>query len=424
MQKRNIAFIVQRYGIEVNGGAEHYCKQLAEKLAAFHQVIILTTCAIDYITWKPEYPPGLTEVDGIPVHRFANGTRARGRYVDFIRRKMMRRKWYQKLARWTGLLGWAERNFEAYSVTEVDEMKWLERQGPACPELIHYLQQHQQQYDALFFITSLYYPTAVGVKVAPRKSIMVPTLHDERTSYFPLYQNVMQQPEWILYSAPSEKKLGERIYNIAGKKNAITGIGVNPVEITDAGNTILEKYHIISPFVIYIGRIDSAKGCKELFAFFQKYKYEYKDPLQLVVVGRAHMQLPNHPDIIFTGFTDDQTKWQLLTKSLLLIMPSRYESLSMVLLESFYAHKPVIANARCEVLKDHIDISQGGFAYHDYSDFSKGLHQLVTNQNMLQQMGEAGYQYVDSYYNWNVIINTLNNIIEDVVQVNNQTQKQ
>jgi glycosyltransferase involved in cell wall biosynthesis len=424
MPKRNIAFIVQRYGVEVNGGAEHYCKQLAEKLAALHQVTILTTCAIDYITWNPEYLPGKTEVDGIPVIRFTNGVRARGRYLDLIRQKIMRRMWYQKWAHRAHLLKWAEKNFKVFSVTEVDEMKWLEWQGPACPELISYLQNNERYYDALFFITSLYYPTAVGVKVAPRKSILVPTLHDEDTSYFPLYNKVMQQPEWILYSAPSEKKLGERIYNIAHKKNAITGIGVNPVEVELTDHRVFEKYGIRCPYIIYIGRVDSAKGCDELFDFFQKYKDAYTDPLQLVVVGRAHMELPNRPDIIYTGFTDDVAKWQLLYKSLLLVMPSRHESLSMVLLESFYAYKPVIANAQCEVLKDHIDISKGGFAYENYEEFSKALHKLVNDDGLLQQMGKAGNQYVHNYYNWDTIIKTLNNIIEDVVQVNNQEKIQ
>ena len=50
-----LAFIVQRYGAAAVRGAEHLCRLLAERMAAQHEVDVLTTCARDYVTWKNGY---------------------------------------------------------------------------------------------------------------------------------------------------------------------------------------------------------------------------------------------------------------------------------------------------------------------------------------------------------------------------------
>ena len=65
-----LAVIVQRYGAELNGGAELHARYVAEHLAQHAEVEVLTTCATDYITWRNELDPGPDVVNDVPVRRF------------------------------------------------------------------------------------------------------------------------------------------------------------------------------------------------------------------------------------------------------------------------------------------------------------------------------------------------------------------
>ena len=46
-----LAIVNQRYGLEVNGGSEYYTRLLAEHMAKYHEVDVLTTKAMDHDTW-------------------------------------------------------------------------------------------------------------------------------------------------------------------------------------------------------------------------------------------------------------------------------------------------------------------------------------------------------------------------------------
>jgi len=68
--KKKIAIVVQRYGAEVNGGSETYARMIAEHLAPHFEVEVLTTCALDYVTWANHFPAGVSEENGVKLRRF------------------------------------------------------------------------------------------------------------------------------------------------------------------------------------------------------------------------------------------------------------------------------------------------------------------------------------------------------------------
>jgi len=65
-----LAFIVQRCGNEIRGGAESVCLNLAKQLSRNFEIEILTTCAKDYVSWKNHYDEGTEILNDICIRRF------------------------------------------------------------------------------------------------------------------------------------------------------------------------------------------------------------------------------------------------------------------------------------------------------------------------------------------------------------------
>ncbi|GAB3561736.1 glycosyltransferase family 4 protein [Spirosoma luteolum] len=392
-----LAFIVQRYGLEVNGGAEYHCRILAERLTDRYDVTVLTTCAQDYTSWANVYPPGLSVLNGVTVRRFA--TPHPRDEAGMARSAHKLAKWSQPDA-WRGLSRvqmWG-RALVGKSIGRYSR-RWARQQGPYVPGLIDYLRREHRQYDALIFFTYLYYPTIEGLRVAPRKSILIPTAHDEPPIYLPVFSKLFGRPRAMLYNTRAEQQFVQRLFHNESVYSDIVGVGVDPPwPATYPARSVPPG----TDYLIYIGRIDTAKGCATLFDWFRAYKQQHPSALKLVLVGQAFMPIPADPDLVAVGFVDEGEKTTLLQGARALVMPSAFESLSMVALESFAAGIPVVANADSAVLRDHIDSSGAGFLYNSAASFADALGQLATaDRNKLATNARA---YVATHYTWDRVL--------------------
>jgi glycosyltransferase involved in cell wall biosynthesis len=411
-----IAFIVQRYGAEILGGSEYHCRLIAERLAARHQVEVLTTCAADYITWKNEYAEGPDRVRGVTVRRFAN---SRTRDIHSFNR-------YSE---------WIFNNAH----TRDDELEWLRQQGPWCPPLIEYLERNHQQYDVLIFFTYLYAPTVLGARTAPQKSILVPTAHDEPAIRLDIYRELFSLPAGLAYNTDVERRFLTTHFSIRAVEEETVGCGVElpqtqsyprerqPSErdrdtengdedapaddsspsyrphLARRGSTFRRRHRLHGPFLLYGGRIDAGKGCEELIEYFSTYVQEGGEA-SLVLMGVKLMPLPEERFIRFAGRLSDEERMQALEAATVVVVPSPYESLSLLALESFAVGTPVLANARSEVLVDHCHKSNAGLYYADRDEFSECLKLLIADHRLRAAMGRNGRSYVRQNYRWDVIL--------------------
>ena len=183
--------------------------------------------------------------------------------------------------------------------------------------------------------------------------------------------------------------------------HAIIGTGIDVPDTIDIA--AFERHYGLKNFIVYVGRIDESKGCKELFDYFIRYKIENPISLKLVLLGKAVMEVPNHPDIFPLGFVSEQDKFNCIMASELLVMPSMFESLSIVLFEAWHCNRPVLVNGNCEVLKGQCIRSNGGLWYSNYEEFKECLMVLLTDDQMRTTLGIHGKRYMTENYSWSGI---------------------
>lgn len=374
-----LAVVVQRYGAEINGGAELHARYVAEHLARHHEVEVVTTCARDYVTWRNEWPAGEETINGVRVRRFPVKHERDPR--EFGRRSQV--------------------VFEQpHSVA--DELAWLESEGPASPALVRHVASRDAGFDFAFFFSARYYHAWHGARAMPDRAVLVPTAEREPAIGVSIFAPVFRGVRALMYNSYEERAMIHAVASNEDVPGVVVGIGSDVPAHTDAGRA-RRKFSLDGPYVIYVGRIDENKGCKELFAFFDAYARRRSRDLSLVLVGKSLLPIPDHPRVRHLGFLDDRDKFDLIAGAAALVMPSYFESLSMVALEAWALGRPVLANGRCDVLRGQCVRSRAGLYYESYEEFAETLWAIERHPQFRQALGGNGRDFFREHYAWPVI---------------------
>ena len=133
--------------------------------------------------------------------------------------------------------------------------------------------------------------------------------------------------------------------------------------------------------------------------------------MKLVLIGKEIINVPQREDMISLGFVSETDKYDAMAGAKLMVMPSQYESLSIVVLESMELGVPVAINGECDVLKGHCIKSNGGLYYKGYYEFEGILNYLLTHEKERALMGKNGKKYVNDNYCWEKVTQNLKNLI-------------
>ena len=358
-----ILIVVQRYGEEVVGGSEGHARSAAVRLSLRHQVEIATTTALDYWTWANHYPPGDTTIDGLTVHRFPV---VGGRRADFKE---------------------LEKRILTEPHTLAEEQDWLTAQGPHTPALLDFLHDRGREYDAVLFYTYIYEPTAAGLPVVPERAALISTAHDEAPLGLAPYRALFQLPRAFGFLTPEERDL---VYGRFGNEHIpheILGMGLGVPPQSDLGASVSGD----RPLVLYLGQVSEGKGVDDLIALWDAHRA--KDPRgTLVLAGSTRMNVPQRDDVEVLGRVSEEQKWALLRAADALVLPSRFESLGIVLLEAWQVGTPVLVPNTNPVTSGQVRRSGGGVVY-EREAFADALAAVL---DAGKTMGERGREWVES----------------------------
>jgi glycosyltransferase involved in cell wall biosynthesis len=345
-------------------------------MSKYWQVEVLTTCALDYMTWDNHFTEGVEIVDGVNVRRFSVDQRRDVGEFDRLS---------------AGLVS------KGADATLVEQKEWMRSQGPISNDLLRYLELHREDYEAFIFFGYLYATTYFGLPLVKERAFLAPLAHDEWTIHFSLWDKLFLLPKGFIFQTDEELQFLRKRFPAASLRGPIAGIGIDHPSARDA-DPFRRRYNLPQPFLLYVGRVDQSKGCSELFEFFIRFRAETALPHKLVVIGWEAMPIPFHPDIVYLGFVSEDEKWSAMIACDWLVIPSVYESLSIVLLETWMAGRPALVNARCTVLAGHCRRAGAGLWYSSYEEWRAAIE--LPDASAKDRLGLQGRRYVKEHYTW------------------------
>jgi len=380
---KKLGFVVPWYGENIPGGAEMELRGVTSHLhEAGVELEILTTCVKQFDSdWNENYhKEGKTVENGITVIRFPAGKRDSSGF-DRVNRILMRGR-----------------------VPKIPDQEIFFREMINSPKLYEYMEQHKDDYSLFVFIPYMFGTTVNGIRICPGKSVVIPCFHDESYAHMDVLKDVFKNVNGFVFNAKPEQELAERLFEIEGANKIVMGIGVD-CGLTGDAQRFREKYKIDCPFILYAGRKDEGKNVHMLVKYFDEYIKRNPSSMKLVLIGGGKIDLPDSDRFIDLGFVDPQDKIDAEAASLLLCQPSKNESFSLVIMESWLGKRPVLVHEDCAVTKNFVIESNGGLYFKNFLDFEGAVNYIRDNVSVSDQMGMNGYEYVNRMFDWDVVTN-------------------
>jgi glycosyltransferase involved in cell wall biosynthesis len=169
--------------------------------------------------------------------------------------------------------------------------------------------------------------------------------------------------------------------------------------------------------VLYLGRINKTKGIDILVRAFAKV-VEKSDDVKLVIVGPDDGYLGGlealikalkiEDNVLISGSLVSRNKLEAYVDAEVYVLPSRYETFPITVLEAYGCRKPVVGS-RVSGLQDLIIQGKTGFLVEpgNPQELSKALFFILTHPREAEEMGLQGRQLVQSQFSIEKVVDRL-----------------
>ncbi|MGD9874915.1 MAG: glycosyltransferase family 4 protein [Kiritimatiellia bacterium] len=375
----HIAFVSPRFAAGATlGGAETLLRKLAEHAAASGcRVTFLATCAENHFTWENSIPPGSKKFGDLEVIYFpVDNDRNTG---EFLRAQ-------QAIS--TGK-----------PVSAEEESVWM-KNSVHSRAMYDHLRAEGGKYDAIIAGPYLFGITYAVSQIWPKKTLLVPCLHDEAFAYLSIMQSMFADTAGCLFNSEPEKILAQKIFGMPEAKCRVVGMGMDDFECSPTD--FARRHKIDVPYLLYSGRREPLKGTPLLLDYVNAFRLRTGRDIMMVLTGSGDFHAPPELEghIFDAGFVSEREKHDAMAGAVAFCHPSVNESFGIVLLEAWLAGTPGLVHARSEVLKYQCRKSGGGLWFKSYPEFEEELILLLDNPDLRKNMGQAGRKYVLEIYSW------------------------
>ena len=172
-------------------------------------------------------------------------------------------------------------------------------------------------------------------------------------------------------------------------------------------------------YALYLGRISPEKGIWTMVRAFQELKgvtlrIAGTGPMEAAL--RRYLKANAVENVELVGFVSGKDKWQLLTDSLFVVLPSEcYETFGIVVLEAYAAGKPVVAS-NLGSLPYVVEDGKSGILFEPghAEDLIEKVNHLLANPSEIAAMGLYARELAEMKYSPDRSYQTLLNIASKV----------
>ncbi|HLI25121.1 MAG TPA: glycosyltransferase, partial [Acidimicrobiales bacterium] len=218
---------------------------------------------------------------------------------------------------------------------------------------------------------------------------------------------VLAQPAAVWFLSGPEHELAHRLGPVT-PRHAEIGAGVD-VPDDYAPDAFRRRHRLERPFLLYAGRRELDKGWPWLLQAYEEAVSLSGSELGLVTIGVGDPEIPDRlaGRVVDLGFLPEHELRDAFAAACAYVQPSRMESFSRTIMESWLAGTPVLAWDRSPVVAWHCRRSGGGRTFSDAADLAQSMKWLVAAPDEATEMAARGRAYVLGEYTWPVVLDRM-----------------